>query len=147
MGFTLIESANGEDYAYQIIDKPLQLPEQGVAVAVVIRFFPESRKWEPDTEPYAVFSPPARQAPDGTVYLAHQVQFHEEAFPNVRDVVVEIELEGSSRYRDKAKYDEAHQIGVMRCINGYYIDVVHPLWKRCPTGPAQTAEQAGYLER
>jgi len=127
MGFTLIESANGKNYAYQIIDKPLQLPDQGAVVTVMIRFFPEARKWEPDTKPYVVLSPPARLAPDGTVYLAHRIQFHEEAFPNVRDVVVEIELEGSSQYCDKAKYDEARQIGVMRCINGYYIDVVHPV--------------------
>jgi GNAT superfamily N-acetyltransferase len=126
MGFTLIEGANGKNYAYHIINKPLQLPEKSVAVAVVIRFFPESRKWKPDTKAYAVFSPPAGRAPDGTLYLAHRVQFHEKAFFNVRDAVVEIELEGNSRYRDKAKYEEAHKIGVMRCINGYYIDMLHP---------------------
>lgn len=126
MGFTRIKGANGNNYAYQVIDKPLLLPEQGVDVAVVVRFFPESRKWEPDTKPYAVFSPPARRGSDGNVYLAHRVQFHEGAFPNVRDVVIEVELEGSSRYRDKAKYEGARQIGLMRCVNGYYIDVVHP---------------------
>ena len=67
MGFTLINSSIGNNYAYQIIDKPLQLPEQGVAVAVVIRFFPELRKWEPSVRPYAVFKPTARLAPDGTI--------------------------------------------------------------------------------
>ncbi|MDP3282084.1 MAG: GNAT family N-acetyltransferase [Nitrosomonas sp.] len=126
MGFTLIESANGKNYSYQIIDKPLQLSEQGVAVAVLIRFFPESRKWEPNTKPYAAFSPPAKLTLNGTIYLAHRVQFHEEVFPDVHDVVVEIEVEGSNRYSDKAKYDDARKIGVTRCINGYYIDVVHP---------------------
>ena len=127
MGFTLIENASGKNYAYQVIEKSLQLPEQGSAAAVVIRFFPEERKWEPDTKPYIVYSPQAVLAPDGAVYLARRVQFHEEAFPNVKDVVIEIEVNGSRRFCDKAKYDEARRVGVMRCTNGPYIDVVRPL--------------------
>jgi hypothetical protein len=47
---------------------------------------------------------------------------HEEAFPDIRDVVVEIEVNGISRFIDKAKYEDAQQIGVMRCKNGFYID-------------------------
>jgi GNAT superfamily N-acetyltransferase len=128
MGFTLIERANGNSNAFRVIDKPLRLPEQGVAVAVAIRFYPESRKWEPDTKPVAIFCPPARLAPDGVVYLAYRVQFHKEAFPNVQDgdVVIEIEVDGNCRFRDKAKYDKARQLGVTNCINGYYIDMVKP---------------------
>jgi len=126
MGFTLIERADGKNYAYRVIDKPLQLPEQGVPVAMVIRFFPESGKWEPEAKPYSVFSPLARLAPDGSIYLPYRVQFHEEAFPNVRDVVVEIEVNGTCIFRDKAKYDGAQRVGVKRCTNGYYIDMVHP---------------------
>lgn len=125
MGFTLIEDDNGKSYAYLIIDKPLQLPEQGVAVSVVIRFFPESRKWEPDAKPYAVFSPNAKLAPDGIVYLSRRVQFHEKSFPNVRGVVVEVEVDGSCLFRDKAKCDEAYKVGITHCANGYYIDMVH----------------------
>lgn len=124
MGFTVIESTNGNNHAYRIIDKPLRLPEQGKDIEVAIRFYPESRKWEPDTKPYVAFSPQARLGPDGSVHLVSRVQFHREAFPNVRDVLVEIEVDGVCRFRDKAKYDEAYQLGVMPCINGYYIDMV-----------------------
>lgn len=125
MGFTLIESANGERYACRSIEKLLQLPKQGVAVAVVVRFFPESRKWEPETEAYATYSPQAKLVPGGTVYFAQRIQFHERAFPDVGDVVVEIEVDGSCRYSDKAKYEGARRIGVKRCVNGFYIDAVH----------------------
>ena len=131
MGFTLIESTGEKNCsypitcAYQIINKLLPLPEQGVSVAVVIRFFPQSRKWEPDEKPCVVFSPQAKLTPDGTVYLAQRIQFHEKAFPNVREVVVEIGVNGICRFFDKAKYDEARQIGVTRCTNGYYIDMLH----------------------
>jgi len=127
MGFTLIEDASGNNYAYQIIEKSLQLPDQGMPIAAVIRFFPESRKWEPETKPYAAYSPGAQLASDGTVYLAQRVQFHERAFPNVRDVVVEIEVGGNCRFRDKAKYEAARQIGVTHCRNGFYIDVIQSL--------------------
>jgi len=122
MGFTLIENDYGEYYAYQIIDKPLQLPEHGVATVIVIRFFPEERKWEPETKPYAVYSPQAILAPDGSIYLARRVQFHDMAFPNVKDVVVEIEVNGTCQFRNKAKYDESRKIGITRCTNGFYID-------------------------
>lgn len=127
MGFTLLENGSGKHFAYRVIDKTLVLPAQGVTTKVVIRFFPEERKWEPKTKPYAVCSPRAMLAPDGTIYLAQRVQFHEEAFPNVRDVVIEIEVNGSCRFRDKAKYDEARKIGVTRCTNGYYVDVLQAL--------------------
>lgn len=127
MGFTLVENASGENCAYQVIEKSLQLPPQGVVAAVVISFFPEERKWELTTKPYSVCSPQAMLAADGGVYLAQRVQFHEEAFPNVRDVVVEIEVNGTCRFRDKAKYEEARRMGVTRCTNGYYIDVIQAL--------------------
>jgi len=125
MGFTLIENADRENYAYQIIDEPLELPEHGTAVTVVIRFFPESKKWNPETVPYTGYSPTAKLTPGNIIYLAKRVQFHDEAFPNVRDVVVEIEVNGNSQFCDKAKYNDAHKIGIRRCTNGFYIDMVH----------------------
>lgn len=127
MGFTLIKSDSERNYAFRIMDKPLELPADGNDVAVVIRFFPESKKWEAATKPYVVHSSRARVTPDGVVHLAERVQFHEEAFPNVRDVVVEIEVEGSYRFCDKAKYNKAQEIGVTRCMNGFYIDTVRLL--------------------
>lgn len=127
MGFTLIEDAGENSYAYRVIDKPLQLPSEGEAIAVVIRFFPESSKWDSQARPYVAYSPEARLAPDGIVHLAQRVQFHECAFSDVRDVVVEIEIGGVCRFRDKAKYEAARQVGVSRCVNGFYIDAVHPL--------------------
>jgi GNAT superfamily N-acetyltransferase len=123
MGFTLIESVNGKNYAYRTIDKQLRLPEHGVDVKVVIRFFPESRKWQSQTKPYTAYSPQARHAL-GIIYFAQRILFHEKAFPDVKDVVVEIEVNGIVRFLDKAKYEEAQQIGVTRCRNGFYIDKI-----------------------
>jgi GNAT superfamily N-acetyltransferase len=128
MGFALVENASGKNCAYQVIEKSLQLPQQGVAAAVVIRFFPEERKWELTTKPYSVCSPQAMLAADGGVYLAQRVQFHKEAFPNVRDVVIEIEVNGTCRFRDKAKCEKACRMGVTSCTNGYYIDTIQALY-------------------
>ena len=58
----------------------------------------------------AVCSPQAMLSSDGPSIRRRRVQFHEESFPNVRDVVVEIEVNGSCRFRDKAKYEEARRI-------------------------------------
>lgn len=123
MGFTVIENPNGDVYAYRTIDKRLRLPKNGSPVAVVIRFFHEKRKYGPGPEPYTAYSPKAKLAPDGIVYLSQRVQFHEKEFPDARDVVIEIVVDGKCRYCDKAKY--ADQIGVQRCTYGFYIDRVN----------------------
>lgn len=124
MGFRLAINEDGKNYGLRIIDKPLPLPEQGVPVKVSISFYPESKKWDANTIPYETHSAQAIRTASKDVYLAQRVQFHEGAFLNARDVVVEIEIDGTVLYSDKARYNEAEKCGVIRCTNGYFIDAI-----------------------
>ncbi len=128
MGFTLIEGDGWNHYAYQVLDKALDLPAEGEPVSVQISFYPHRRKWEPDTAPYSTYSPQATRTANGTIHLAQRIQFHEEAIRRERgdDLVVEVTVDGHRRYLDKAKYSEAKRIGVRRCMNGSYIDAIFP---------------------
>ena len=127
MGFALINNTrDGHNYAYRIIEKNLSLPEKGMDSRVVIRFFPESRKWKPNKIPFAIHEPKARLGQDNIIYLEKRVAFHTETQTDTfeRDIVIGIEVEGKQRYLDKAKYPEAQAIGVRHCTNGFYIDQI-----------------------
>jgi len=128
MGFTLINTREGNNYAYRIIDKYFNLPESGVRIKVIIRFFPESRKWKPTEIPFSIHEPMAILGNDGIVYLENRVSFHNKSqVDRLRfdfDVVVEIEINGNRYFLDKAKYIEAEAIGIRYCTNGFYIDKV-----------------------
>lgn len=126
MGFTIDSAPTGEVYAYRVLEAPLVLPDAGTAAHVMVRFYPESRMWVPETQPYAEFSPQAKLAANGDVHLAQRVLFHEDLYPRTdrQDLVVEIEVNGQRVYRDKAKYGSSRKVGVKRCMNGYYLDRV-----------------------
>jgi hypothetical protein len=122
MGFTLIPDSAGRNYAWRSIPKPLSLPASGRPQRVVVRFYPEQKKWGEDIPPYEEHSPEAKLVQDRGIAFGHRILFHERQHGNERDVVVGIEVEGESRYLDKAKYPDAHRIGVRRCRNGWYLD-------------------------
>ncbi len=126
MGFSLINTRDGHHYAYQVLEKKLSLPEKGVDSNVVIRFFPESRKWEPNNLPFAIHAPKARLGQDNIIYLEKRISFHKKTQTETfdLDIVVEIEVSGMRKYLDKAKYKEAQAIGVRHCTNGFYIDKI-----------------------
>ncbi|MBN1928938.1 MAG: GNAT family N-acetyltransferase [Chlorobiaceae bacterium] len=126
MGFTLINTRDGHNYAYRILEKNLSLPEKGMDIKVVIRFFPESCMWETNKMPFAIHEPKARLGQDNIIYLDKRVSFNTKTQTDAfdRDVVIGIEVDEKQRYLDKAKYQEAQAIGVRRCTNGFYIDKI-----------------------
>lgn len=124
MGFTLLDSPDGKNYAYRVLEKKHALPTSGRPVHAVIRFYPEYRKWDETARPCTTATPVAACASDGTVRLCERVFFFEDLYPGVGDAVVEIAIDGQVRYCDKAKYEESEGIGVLRCTNGFYIDVL-----------------------
>lgn len=125
MGFILLETTDSKNYAYQVLEKSLSLPQQGSDVEVSISFYPESFKWDPCTQPYVTFSPRARMTADGIVHLQQRVQFHKHAYRASGDVVIGILVARECLYRDKAKYPDAQHFGVARCTNGFYLDRIH----------------------
>jgi GNAT superfamily N-acetyltransferase len=125
VGFTLLDESNeddGKQYAYRILEKKHELPPGGTPVHATVRFYPEEVKWKPSTAPLSSVSPPARMYADGFVRLSQRAYGFASLHRQSRDLVAEILVEGTVRYRDKAKYEEASRVGVCRCTNGYFID-------------------------
>ena len=131
MGFTALPASDeGHRYAYRILEKTHVLPRGGHPIDVAIRFFPEAVVWEPTTEPLGCETPQALLYPDATIRLAKRVYLFERLYPEARDPVVEIAVEGQVRYRDKAKRDDAERLGVARCSNGFFLDRIHTVaWR------------------
>lgn len=127
MGFMLLDKGGGGNYAYRILQKQHALPVDGRPVDAVLRFFPEECKWRDGVQPHTTSSPMAVITSDGIVHLAERTYFFENLYPMAGDLVAEVMIDGSLRYRDKAKYKDAQQIGIYRCTNGFYIDKVHPV--------------------
>ena len=121
MGFKMLESARG-NYAYRILEKRHALPVDGIPVSVSIRFFPEERNWNEDAVPLCIATPKAVRTSDGNILLAERVSCFEPLYPMARDPVVEVKVDGLLIYCEKAKYENAQRLGVLRCRNGFFID-------------------------
>ena len=127
MEFVLIPDETTRNFfAYQVLEKPLELPPKGTEVAVSIKFFPEERRWNSDALPYAEGIPRAVVLDNGSIALAQRVLFHQTALSSGGDAIVEIKVNGDALYCDKAKYPEARDVGICQCRNGYYIDLITP---------------------
>lgn len=125
MGFQLLSSEeHGKNYAVRLVPRQLELPEGGEPVEVVIEWFSERRKREPLTPP--VMSQTVRAVVfEDEVYLAERIMCCEDLVE--RDVVVRVTVNGQEWYCDKAKYKTAEYMGLVRCTNGFYADMLyHP---------------------
>jgi hypothetical protein len=110
MGFTIVQ-LKGKTCGYRVLNKHLRRPKNGVDVSVTIRFYPEERAWRPDITAISEENPAATITRDGNVHLADRVLFHECIYEHVGKLVVEIEINGKSVYCNKAKYDNAKELG------------------------------------
>ena len=61
---------------------------------------------------------------NGTIYRAQRVLFHELAYLESSDAVVEIEVGGTQLFLDEARYAESRGLGLTSCMNGFYIDKI-----------------------
>lgn len=122
MGFTIVEGGLGESpKGFRVLSKQIALPPGGRQVSVMISSFPEERIWQENVPAIASYCPQAIITGNGKVYLAQRVAFST-SFRG--DPVIEIIVDGNLIYRDKAKYQRAHNLGVKWCRNGFYIDMV-----------------------
>lgn len=124
MGFCLYDHTY--NYAFRILEYKHELPEDGTPVSVEINFYLERRMWEKDTAPLEQFTPAAVTVAN-TVYLADRVYIF--CKPIQGDVVIELRINGSAIYRDKAKYCEAEELGVQTDDNVIFVDEI----KLCPS--------------
>jgi GNAT superfamily N-acetyltransferase len=112
----------GYCYGRQILEFRREVPA-GTPRMVVVSFLPGHAAWTPDVEPLAVYRLEGTEVPDqNKIELPTTVaHFHP---VGDSDLVVEVLVEGRSRYRGKAKYKDAAAIGVQRCKNGFMISEV-----------------------
>lgn len=118
MGFTIDESANG----FLALTAKLRQPK-GEPVGVVITFYPEQVKWKPETPPLSTHTVEG-VLKGGKVYLPRPVVQDEGTYVDVRDMVVRIEVDGVERYRDKARYERAGDVGIRSCRGGFWLKTV-----------------------
>lgn len=123
MGFKL--NGNGSNYAYRLFEHQLALPEEGDEVNIQIRSFPNSRQWDENTLPVIETSQIGLLKDNETIYLSKRVCIPSFLAAWGGDVVVELIVNGSSVYVDKAKYSEAESLGIARIPNGFSIDRIH----------------------
>jgi GNAT superfamily N-acetyltransferase len=124
MGFVPCAGATDNSY-YRVVSKRLKIPKDAVATQVKIRFYADERKWNSSIAPFETHELTGHRGSDGAIYLSGRVAVAFAAHANVRDIVIEIEVAGRTKYLDKAKYDEAAALGVMSARNGYYIDKIN----------------------
>ena len=124
MGFQLDDEGGRESYATRMARESLELPKDGDPVQVTLEWFPERRKWEASTLPVLA------QAIEGRL-LGGEVWLSERALCPGRiedgDAVLRVTVDGQEWYCDKAKYERAEELGVERCSNGYFIEVLNVL--------------------
>jgi len=123
MGFQLIN--DNENYAIQILEYELPSPKEGLGVELNIGLYPNSRQWDENTQPSKIINQQGIMVNNRVIYLSQRV-----CIPNFQgmwdgDVVIEIIVSGKSIYVDKAKYEEARELGVERVTNGYLIDRIY----------------------
>jgi GNAT superfamily N-acetyltransferase len=121
MGFNLTGESPHEHYAMRLMQDKLTLPERGSRVEVVLEWFPERRKWD-TTTPAASRQEVLGVLLEGKVWLAERAV-------SVRridngDAVLRVAVSGKEWYCDKAKYEKAEDLGVERCLNGFFVEVL-----------------------
>lgn len=125
MGFQLLSNEErGENYAVRLVQRQFELLDEGEPVDVTIEWFPEERKWEASTPP-ALAQTIRGSLFEGEVALAERIMFYKDLVE--RDPVVRVRVNDREWYCDKAKYEEAEYLGLQRCTNGFYADVLYQL--------------------
>jgi len=119
MGFELLEATRDGTYAFRLMHRPAELPDDGVPVEVSIEWFPEDRKWALETP--ALRSQAMKGVLlEGKLYLAERALCHNKLY--AKDIVLRVIVNDVEWYLGKAKHAESDCLGVERCVNGFYLD-------------------------
>ena len=127
-GFRIIE----EDqfvYGYKSLEICNSIPS-GEPANVIIRFYPESVRWDSDIDCIQEVIPEAVITGD-IVYLKKRVVFISKIHSFDGDVVVSVGVNNKTLYFDKAKYPEAEKLGIQQ-YDGTFI-LINWIMKRCPS--------------
>jgi len=118
MGFVLY---NNND-AYFILEKKLTIKSIGALTTVELNFYPECKKWKPETKPLQSFKLQAILDNKSVVYFRNRISIFTGTSEWSGGPVVEIIVGDKLIYLDKAKYSEAERLGVKRNDWAYSIE-------------------------
>ena len=122
MGFELREGDDGKNYAMCYVLRKLEMPSKGKSVQVLVEWFPEARKWESAIRAVRTIHIAGVLVEDDKVCLAERALCSNEEVE--RDLVLRVCVDGQEWYCDKAKYAAAEELGVERCRNGFFLDML-----------------------
>jgi len=125
MGFTIVDH-EGKTYGFQILHRNLQTAA-GEPVQVEIEWYAEEKNWNNAAAPLQRQVLTGIRTPEDGVQLPVRVHYFDR-FATGRtqgDTVVRIVVDGVEWYNGKAKYDDADDVGVSRCRNGFAVDVLY----------------------
>ena len=119
-------SKRGTITARRVLTRLFDIPSELPITDVVISFYPEAATYQHDVPPISVHQVRGGRANCGAIMLDRRVIGLCRDEPEGKDLAIKIEVDGEQRYFDKAKYDEAEEIGVTRDWKGgaFFIDVV-----------------------
>jgi hypothetical protein len=122
----LLPSVDWNTYAYRILEKKHELPADSNPVSVSIHFYPSAKVWGENVAPLFSIAPLAVQVSNSVVHLAERIFYFEPFYPEERNPVVEIVVDGNLCLNESAANSNSHRIGVTPCRNGFFIDKIFP---------------------
>jgi len=123
MGFQLYGGQFGNN-AFMLLEKKHTLPSDGKPCMTEICFYPERRKWEPDTPALKIFTAQGI-IKDNIIYLPERISYYDPSYQINKDPVVSISVDNELIYLDKAKYEKAYNLGVKRDDSAFFLDEIH----------------------
>lgn len=123
MGFEVRESDDGKNYALRYMPRKLELPCEGKPVQLLVEWFPEARTREPATRAVRTLHIAGVLVEDDEVCLAERALCSDEEVD--LDLVLRVCVDGQEWFCDKAKYAAADELGVERCRNGFFLDILY----------------------
>ena len=76
MGFTLVAGSDPPNKAIRVLEYAHPLPVAGVLLRVVVRFYPEDKKWDESTPPYQETAVLAKPLSSGVIQLDSRVSLY-----------------------------------------------------------------------
>lgn len=121
LGFKTLGAHGSDGHAYRLLHRPLPEFADGIAVKVVISWYPRVAPWSLGAVPLIEHVMTGRHL-GPTVYLPQRVLF---PLALASDVVLKVEVGLDTWFFAPANYESAESLGVRRRWNGYSIDALH----------------------
>jgi GNAT superfamily N-acetyltransferase len=125
MGFTIIERQQMRNpLGYRVLTKRLDLPNQGKSVEIQINGFYSGSTRNGGENSLCCKNVPGKTCEQGLIHLSERVSIPHLSQLGKGDLAIEIIVGEKTVYCDKAKYENAVNLGVKRSRNGFYIDII-----------------------